>query len=200
MGKINLLLGASILRSLLASMVLVIFAPAALSSVVTYKFTGTVEYVEGIFAGQGTVVKGTFSFDDGLIDSNPSSEADVFTNRMPASNQSLTSSFSATLTVGAVTVTNTTAAAIAELKLIDSDIPTTGDGFEFGLYRFGASGLDDFFIQGEDYLPFPTDAIAPGSLNLTGAIGDAISILDTLDLSLFGPGRDKLRSVENIRS
>ena len=59
------------------------------AALITCDYTGMVRTEPGkvavIFVGQVPLVTGSFSFDAGLVDSDPSSERDFFTNVKPIS-------------------------------------------------------------------------------------------------------------------
>jgi hypothetical protein len=63
-----------------SALVLCSAAPAAIALPISYNFTGIATSADGIFADQGTLVSGSFSFDDGLVDSvgSPSPAHDYF--------------------------------------------------------------------------------------------------------------------------
>ena len=72
---------------------------------ITFNFTGTVTGATGIFAGQGSDLTGSYTFDTGLMDIDifvGNAVTDQFLNNAFA-NQALTSTFDVTVTVGAET-------------------------------------------------------------------------------------------------
>ena len=92
----------------------------------------------------------------------------------------MTSGFAASLTVGGVAVSDTSSSTSLEALLEILDQPSE-DRIRYLLSK--QIEADPFFeLIARD---FTGGGVAPGSGNLTGSIGDAISILDNLDLSLF---------------
>lgn len=152
---------------------------------ITYEFTGTVNSAGGIFAGQGSDVIGRFSFDDGLVDSTLVPSQDIFRNDIPASNQPLTSGFTASLTLGAVTVSDQATIQNTDDALLEILDDPSEDRVRFDMYRRGVA--EPFFrLMARDSSGTSRDGVAAGSGNLTSSIAGAISILDNLDISLFG--------------
>jgi hypothetical protein len=153
---------------------------AAYADTIAFSFTGTVTSASGFWAGQGLAVTGSFSYDDGLLDSDPSSTNDVFLSHTPAANQALSSGWGITVTVGAITRSTTN----------NANVPTTlhhvltirdhvsEDRFELNAVRpFPADDRVRLLLR--DFAPSPPDGIAVGSGGLTGTPPT------DLDLSLF---------------
>ena len=166
------------------------------ASSITYNYSGIVVGTPtGIFAGQGDTVTGTFSFDRRLIDVEPLTGQDFYRtsgnvlNPTPEYflNDPYLSSFTATMTIGSVTVT-TAANDLASLDITD-----------------GARKYLEFRIQEDTVAPSSAEIIRTdfeftasddncgicifdgGSLD--GTIDSAISILDNLELNtLFAHG------------
>ena len=102
---------------------------------VTYAYTGEVTSASGIFTGQGTSVSGTITFDDQLVT--------VGAGNFTGANNPMFA-FSATLTVGAVTVSETiinpTAAQDARVSLTD------GSGVDTARFQL-VDNTTTFFTQ-----------------------------------------------------
>ena len=150
---------------------------------ITFNFTGTVTGATGIFAGQGSDVTGSYTFDTGLVDIDifvGNAVTDQFLNNAFA-NQALTSTFDVTVTVGAET--HSTSA--------NANIPTSlaynvswNDSFLADLFQFTARHRapgDDFaqFLL-EDRNPIPPDGVTP----FTGGLND-MPLTTALDPSKF---------------
>ena len=161
--------------TLSSALLLCCVAPSAIAVPVTYNFTGVATSARGIFEDQGTAVSGFFSFDDGLVDDFIGPAVDRFVSE---SNPSLIGSFSASLTIGSVTVTGA-AESFAELRLEDHD---SSDLVEYALV--GSDSAFGFMLTDIPLGGIP-DGVAAGSENLTDSIADAIAILDHLDLGSF---------------
>ena len=169
------------------------FPQVASADPVIYRFSGRAYEANGVFAAQvadlgtqqnglGTEVSGYFIFDDELVDSDPTSERDVFRTDASTLNQSLAGGFRASLTVGELTFTvSPLPAGVALLEFYDSAIATTGDQFEYLV----ETPYTVFNLQAHDYDPSPADGINAGSNSLDGTMASAMSILDQLDLGLF---------------
>jgi hypothetical protein len=163
----------------LAFLAFALLAPSAMATVVTYSYTGTVTNAAGLFAAQGTVVRGTFSFDDGLVDEIGESEVDWFQNDFPVSNQALTASFNATLTLGSVSVTRAASnPLLPEAALVLYD---TAD-YDQVDYEIVSGPTVFFYLVANDSTG---TAISPGSGSLSGTTGGAVSVLNSLDLAAF---------------
>jgi len=183
--KLKLILVISNLRSLIFGLVLVTFAPAALGTIITYNFTGTVAQrtADGIFAGQGNAVTGTISFDDGVQDLEPDSNFDSFNadgdSEPPNINEPFLSSFSAELTIGEVTV-NITANLYSELTFTQGE----GEFIEFIEYQVhNQTGSIRAFFEFEAEIN--AEPVNGELWNLDGTIGTAITILDGLNLDAY---------------
>lgn len=148
----------------------------------TFNFTGIATFTDGIWAGQGNSVTGSYSYDSALQDANGANTFDAFRNHFPASNQALNSSFDITVNLGAVsgsTSANSNPALLANHFLEIFDTPGE-DRFRFESVRQALS--DDFAsIMLRDFLPNGApDGIAVGSGNLTNAAPTTAP-----DISLF---------------
>jgi hypothetical protein len=179
------------MRHCILALVVGLCAHAASATVVTYAYQGTVTSATGIFAGQGTNVTGTFSFDTGLVDSDAGAVEDFFRNDSPVSNQALTSGFAASLTLGAVTVSKTAShptSTSAYLLLTNNApaLPSAIDQVAFALQR-GAASEANFGLNAQDTSPSGApDGVPDGLMN--GTTSGAIAVLNSLNLLLFnGP-------------
>jgi hypothetical protein len=161
------------------------FTTLASATPITYNYTGTVTAATGIFAGQGTNVTGTFTFDDGLVDQCVGAACDFFPSGSTA-NLAFNSVWEITLNLGTVNVTTATNARAVGTNhhfLSLSDDPSVD---QFVMYAAEiAAGDDSVQLNLQDLLPVPPDGISPGSNNLTGTIAGAIAILNTLDPADF---------------
>jgi len=161
---------------------------AARAIPITYSYTGVVTDASGIFVGQGTTVTGTFSFDDSLTDTSPLSPIGWFDPRSPASNNPLTSSFQATLSLGAVSVSalatlpdepvDLDSEEIAYLEITDLD---SRDGVFYMIWPVGRTVSPFFRLVATG----PDGSLSVGTADFPNSIADAIMFLDNLDLSLF---------------
>lgn len=153
-----------------------IFSSGAQATIATYYFSGTVTDANGIFAGQGSSVTGSFSFDYGAQDSDPSTEYDFFTSDT-SSNQPLIANFSASLTLGSVLLN------LAPIDVAGSyfaiSATDTPDRLSYYLKVF-SDGWLDFSIMDNPYV----DAGDPVSA-LDGTISRLVGILDNLVTSTF---------------
>jgi len=178
------------MRRLAIALAFALSAHAASATVVTYTYQGTVTSATGIFAGQGTSVTGTFSFDTGLTDSEPATTHDAFDNNSPVGNQALTSTYSATVHLGAVSLSATASPhptlAVGRLDLFNN-FPASTNLADEVFYELGNPFTTDplFELDAQQLTPSPTipNAVPNGVLN--GTTSGAISLLDTLDLTKF---------------
>jgi hypothetical protein len=156
---------------------------AANSAPLTYGYTGVAGNGTGIFSGlSGESVSGYFTFDDRLIDNDHGikSDLDTFKTDDPG-NEAFVSAFSASLTVGGVTV-NASAPAVSFGVLQLADHPFGADAVEYQLW--GAAGRNFFSLEALD-ISNPWDAVAAGSGNLTGTVPGDLQFLNGLDLQKF---------------
>ena len=148
---------------------------------VTFNFTGNATSTSGIFAGQGTAVTGSYTFDTGGL--SPS----AFVTTHSAAFAGSFGVFEISMTLGAITRTtannqNTPATNHHNLKWQDGG---TFQGWD-DLFQFTATPViisDDFaqiFIRDNGDSTLPADGIAPGAGNLTLPL-----ILTAPDVSLF---------------
>jgi len=186
--------------AVLSSMLLMaISASNAMAAIITYDFQGILGPVRtGIFADSNTglsatgdAISGSFSFDDGLKDSNASNGLDAY--RSDSANAALAGSFSASITVGSVTRSHSLPAAgvspAAQLQVVDLS------NQDRVLFSLGGLANNDpmLYLQAVDNAannPGDPDGVATGSNNLAAGnntIADAgiLDILDSLDLSSF---------------
>jgi hypothetical protein len=164
-----------------SALALSLFAPAAIASVITYDFTGDAFYTLGIFAGQGTQVTGTISFDDRIVDFSPTAAGDTFSANLEP-NSAFAGNFRATIQVGS---------AVASYALHENDVDDWGwlwiaddTTFDWIDYFFvgNQGGQTIFELTARDNGGV---AVKPGSYGLTSTIEGDIGILDALDLGLF---------------
>jgi hypothetical protein len=188
--------------ALSSMLILAISAPSAMATVITYDFQGILGPIRtGIFAdtetglsATGDAISGSFSFDDGLKDSNASNGLDAYRSDFPNDpNDALAGGFSASITVGSVTRNHTVAAGgvspAAQLQVVDLA------NQDRVLFSLGGLANNDpmLYLQAVDNAaanPGDPDGVAAGSNNLMAGyntIADAgiLDILDNLDLSLF---------------
>jgi len=187
----------------LSSMLLMaISASNAMAAIITYDFQGILGPVRtGIFADSNTglsatgdAISGSFSFDDGLKDSNASNGLDAYRSDFPNDpNDLLAGSFSASITVGSVTRSHSLPAAgvspAAQLQVVDLS------NQDRVLFSLGGLANNDpmLYLQAVDNKinnPGDPDGVATGSNNLTAgyntiAAAGILDILDSLDLSSF---------------
>ena len=161
------------------------FSTSTYAAPITYNYIGEVIGASGIFAAQGPLVNGTFSFDSTLLDSNLSNAIDLYSSESPVSNQASSNVWEVTIsmfTLSRTTANNQNLSTTPHhfLEIIDG---LNTDSFTLQADRLVAS--DDFVRLGLVDSVSPTDGIAIGAANLTGDILDTISILDNLDPSLF---------------
>lgn len=184
----------------LAATVLTAFAllgpgTGALAATVTFSYAGTITTATGIFAGQGSTVTGTFSFDSTLMDAAASdATAAPFTADQydyyrsdTAPNIPVASAFNMTLSVGTVSrdsANNANSSGTLHHSFFVLDWPES-DQFVFTVSG-PAIGDDSGVLVLADYDPFPNpDGIAPDSGSLASNINSTIALLSGLDVSRF---------------
>lgn len=154
------------------------------AALVTYSFTGDVIFANGIFAGEGSVVSGLFSFDDALAASASGTTLNVFRSDFPTANAAIPNSFVASLSLGSVNVSATSdpSRPPSQVQLQDgtNDLLLLQLGGTVNLQDSMSLRLNDF--AADDPTP---DGIAAGSGNLTGQLSDSIAIMNLIDPTAF---------------
>lgn len=145
---------------------LIYAAPASLqAALLTFNFTATVDSATGIWADQGSVVTGSYSYESDLVDDFPTNTSiDLFVSNSP--NEGAV--WDLTVTVGNVTQTssdnfNNPGSAHHLMEVRDTD---QEDSFTFAAVRV-FPGDDDAAIRLIDTPAGGVDGIAPGSGSLT---------------------------------
>ena len=157
-------------------------ASTAMSLPVTYEFQGTVTSTFGAAVGPGSLVTGTISFDDQLVDSNPGVPwQDIFTTTNPA-NVALLPGFSATINFGAMSMSVAGDAPTNSLGSLSISDSSSVDQVQYRAFNSDLGA--DLILRARDVGGIP-DGVLPGSNGLTDNITDTIDILDNLDLTLF---------------
>lgn len=170
---------------LISAAVLLVLANTSYAGLVTYNYTGTTTFGTGIFNGPSTEVSGTITWDDLLLDSNPSGRNDYYANNDPVGNQPYTSSYTATMTFGGTTYSESATNPTILDAFVSLRDHADVDSFRYSMIRNGATE-DRFRLAAVDEEDGSVpDAIAAGTNNLTGNMSDTLDIIDNLDLSLF---------------
>ena len=178
-------------RALAASFVLAVALATHVASAagVTYAYQGTVTKASGIFADQGSVVAGSFSFDTALQPSaayGPPTYA-FYQGNFPAANQALIPHFHATVIMGTVELS---AAAVYDPKsqpfLLIRNNEKTSVVVDSVYYVFPPpklpGTLTDFELIANDKDPSP-DGVRDGLLD--GSMNGVRAVLSSLDLAKF---------------
>jgi len=153
-------------------------SPTVLALPLIFNFTGTVTSATGVWAGQGSVVTGSYSYDSTLLDSDPSTGRDIYYAGSPVSNQAFPWEIAVSVgNISYTTANNTNPTGNFHHYLEYIDRPSE-DRFRVGTNRY-APGDDFVRIMVRDFIGVP-DGIATGSNNLTGAV-----IQTALNPSLF---------------
>jgi hypothetical protein len=186
------------MKTLQLALVLTLLAPASAAETVTYLFTGvvdeSVQASSGIFAfaSDGTLLSGSISFDDRLLDRVAGNQTDEFFNFTPVQNKPYTEAFRMEMTVGGLTVTQVATEpnlAQAALRLDDAN-PGSTDSVIYSMLSTSPT------VRGNDiialrFIDTTGVGVGTGGSGLTGTIEGAIAILDALDVSLFPPTAQK---------
>lgn len=179
--------GISFVCAAVVSCVLLSLSSHALAAAVTYNYMGNVTNATGIFAGQGSVVTGTFTFDDRMLDWSADPYQDDFKYVNPSGDYM---KMSATVKVGsAVVVIEPTEHANSQVGVYDGfhrfgctdmeGCDDVHDSIGFRIYDYSTSLL---LLQAFDS---SDQAVAPGAGSLSSTVAGLIDIFDHLDLSLF---------------
>ncbi len=155
---------------------------------VTYSYTGTVgSTATGIFAGQGSQLTGTFTFDSALVDGNSNWTQDIYSASDP-NNVAAGRAFELTVTLGTVTRTtannrNAPGTDHHFLNIVDSS--ASGDKFQFRSSLIAPT--DDFAeLWLLDLVPTNSaDGIAVRSSTLGSNMAATIALLDNINVGLF---------------
>lgn len=150
------------IASVLAGLLAALFGSELASALpVEFQFTGRVVSADGIWAGQGDEVRGTYSLDDELIPDEPGDAtlAGFFSEHHP---QAL---FRLTVSVGTVTRTASTADEHTAAGLFNSDTEDLDD-WHLTFDNEFASGFARLVLV--DQTPRPPDGLLPGTGGLTG--------------------------------
>ncbi|MDJ0789477.1 MAG: hypothetical protein QNK05_21950 [Myxococcota bacterium] len=157
MGK----LAETVVALALGSAALTVGAERSIAVPVEFRFVGTVVLADGVWAGQGDEVLGTYSLDDALApepSSGPSFARYSSTNNPDAL-------FRLTVSVGSTTRTASTADDGTSADFFNSDSPDLDHWF-LTFDREFAAGFARLVLV--DQTPTPPDGLLPGSGGLVG--------------------------------